>query len=281
VAIKLGKAYLDGASGLKADYCLGLRAWGLILYASLPASLAALGVGKLEHLELASSDPWVVVAAILVTAVPVLVILLLIAQRLESWYLAEDFAWLRCSSVTVVVVLTAGVLTGAAQLFTDGPPVRGQILHAIANAFLVGALTLSLSSALFLTAIQSDSGLPLMPTRSFTSDIEQVRATLEEIASSGYWKKDPAAIEELGKHIEQAKETLDSLTRQVRPGSPRAKLYGRLIADLDALDYARLQAADAPTRFNDFLDPNQTYLSDEDLPHRSGVDRLRQAIGVT
>jgi hypothetical protein len=281
VAIKLGKAYLDGAPGLKADYCLGLRAWGLILYASLPASLAALGVGKLEHLEIASSEPLVIVAAILVTAIPIIVILLLIQQRLESWYLAEDFAWLRCASVTLVVVLTAGVLTGAAQLFTDGPPVRGHLMHSIANAFLVGALTLSLSSALFLTAIRSDSGLPLMPTRAFTSDIEKLRIILHEISCSGYWKKKPAAIDSLGEDIERAKGTLDSLIRQERPSSPRAQLYARLIADLDALDYARLQAAEASTRFNDFLDPNQDYLSDEDLPHRSGVDRLRQAIGVS
>jgi hypothetical protein len=280
VAIKLGKAYLDRESGLLADYCLGLRAWGLILYASLPASLAALGVGKLNQLEVASSEPLVIVAAVLVTSIPTIVILLLINQRLESWYLAEDYAWLRCASVTSIVVISAGVLTGAAQLFTDGPPVRGQIVHAIANAFLVGALTLSLSSALFLTAIRSDSGLPLMPSRAFTSDIEQVRAVLHEIARSGYWKKHSAAIAELGTDIGRAKETLDSLVRQMRPDSPQAKLYARLITDLDALDYARMQAEDAPTRFSDFLDPNPV-LGDEDQAHRSGVDRLRHAIGVT
>jgi hypothetical protein len=280
VAIKLGNAYLNGELGLKADYCLGMRAWGLILYASLPASLAALGVGKLNQLEVASSEPLVTLAAILVTSIPILVILLLIRQRLESWYLADDFAWLRCSSVTLIVVVAAGVLTGAAQVFTDGPPVRGQVMHAIANAFLVGALTLSLSSALFLTAIRSDSGLPLMPTKAFTSDIEQVRAILHEIARSGYWKKNPAAIGELGADIGRAKDTLDSLVRQMRPGSPQEKLYARLIADLDALDYARTQAEEAPTRFSDFLDPSPI-LSNEDQAHRSGVDRLRHAIGVT
>jgi hypothetical protein len=280
VPIKLGKAYLDGESGLKADYCLGLRAWGLILYASLPASLAALGVGKLNQLEVASSEPLVIVAAVLVTSIPTLVILLLIYQRLESWYLADDFAWLRCSSVTLIVVVAAGVLTGAAQVFTDGPPAQGQVKHAVANAFLVGSLTLSLSSALFLTAIRSDSGLPLMPTRNFTSDIEQVRSVLHEIARSGFWKKNPGAIAELGADIEKAKDTLDSLVRQMRPGSPQATLYARLIADLDALDYARVQAEEAPTRFSDFLDPNPI-LSNEDQAHRSGVDRLRQAMGVT
>jgi hypothetical protein len=281
VGIKLGKAYLDGESGLKADYSLGLRAWGLILYASLPASLAALGVGKLNKLELASTELVVLVAAFFVASMPIFVMLLLIHQRLESWYLADDLAWLRCSSVTLIVVIAAGVLTGAAQVFTDGPPNRGELGHAIANAVMVGALTLSLSSALFLTAIRSDSGLPLMPSRAYTSDLEQVRAVMQEIALSGYWRKDPGAIEELGVHIGSAKDTLDSLVRQMRRGSPRAKLYARLIADLDALDYARMQAAEADTRFNDFLDPNQNFLSDEDLPHRSGVDRLRQAIGVS
>jgi hypothetical protein len=280
VPIKLGKAYLDGASGLKADYCLGLRAWGLILYASLPASLAALGVGKLNQVVIASPDPLVSLAAVIVTSIPTIVILLLIRQRLESWYLADDFAWMRCSSVTLIVVLAAGVLTGAAQVFTDGPPARGQVMPAIVNALLVGALTLSLSSALFLTAIRSDSGLPLMPTKAFTSDIEQVRAVLHEIARSGYWKKNSAAIDELGADIGRAKETLDSLIRQMRPDSPQADLYARLIADLDALDYARMQAEEAPTRFSDFLDPNPV-LSEEDQAHRSGVDRLRHAIGVT
>jgi hypothetical protein len=280
VPIKLGKAYLDGASGLMADYCLGLRAWGLILYASLPASLAALGVGKLNQLEVASSEPMVTLAAIVVTAIPTVVILLLIHQRLESWYIADDFWWLRCTSVTLIVVVAAGVLTGAAQVFTDGPPEGGRILHAVANAFLVGALTLSLSSALFLTAIRSDSGLPLMPSRAFTSDIEQVRDVLHEISRSGYWRKNPAALGELGAHIGRAKDTLDSLARQMRPGSPRTKLYGQLIADLDALDYARMQADEASTRFSDFLDPNPI-LSNEDQAHRSGVDRLRRAMGVS
>jgi hypothetical protein len=280
VPIKLGKAYLDGASGLTADYCLGLRAWGLILYASLPASLAALGVGKLNQLEVASSEPLVIIAAIVVTAIPTIVILLLIHQRLESWYLADDFTWVRTTCVTLIVVVAAGILTGAAQVFTDGPPATGQMTQAIANAFLVGALTLSLSSALFLTAIRSDSGLPLMPTRTFTSDIEQVRAILHEIARSGYWKKNAAALGELGADIGKAKDTLDSLVRQMRPGSPQAQLYARLIVDLDALDYARMQADEAPTRFSDFLDSNPV-LSNEDRAHRSGVDRLRQTIGVT
>src|SRR5690349_8738593 len=120
MAIKLGKAYLDGDPGLKADYVLGLRAWGLILYACLPASLAALGVEKLNHLELASSQPMVIVAAIFVTSIPSLVMLLLIQQRLESWYLAEDHRWARCINVTLIVLVAAGMLTGAAQVFTDG-----------------------------------------------------------------------------------------------------------------------------------------------------------------
>jgi hypothetical protein len=182
--------------------------------------------------------------------------------------------------VTVIVVVAAGILTGAAQVFTDGPPADGEIMHAVANAFLVGSLTLSLSSALFLTAIRSDSGLPLMPTRAFTSDIEQVRAIFHDIARSGYWKKNAAALGELGGDIGKAKDTLDSLVRQMRPGSPQAQLYGRLIADLDALDYARMQADEAHTRFSDFLDSNPV-LSNEDQAHRSGVDRLRHAIGVT
>jgi hypothetical protein len=133
---------------------------------------------------------------------------------------------------------------------------------------------------LFLTAIRSDSGLPLMPSRAFTNNIEQARTVLHEIARSGYWKKSSAAIAELGTDIGRAKETLDSLVRLMRPDSPQAKLYARLITDLDALDYARVQAEDAPTRFSDFLDPNPV-LGDEDQAHRSGVDRLRHAIGVT
>ena len=265
---------------MKADYVLGLRAWGLILYACLPASLAALGVEKLSHLELASTQPMVIVAAVFVTSIPSIVMLLLIQQRLEAWYLAEDFRWVRCSSLTLIVLLAAGVLTGAAQVFTDGPPGAGELGHAIANAMLVGALTLSLSSALFLTAIQSDSGLPWMPSQAFTSDLAQLREILHEIALSGYWKKDEGAIAQLGSDIGRAKDTLDGLIRQMRRGSPRSKLYARLIADLDALDHARLQAEAAPTRFSDFLDPDSV-LGSEDKKIRAGVDRLRGAIGVS
>lgn len=279
MALELGRAYLDGESGLRVDYVLGVRAWGLILYAAMPASLAALGVGKLSGIETNSDEPAVTFAALVVASIPMVVIMLLIHQRLESWYLARDHALVRTMSVTLIVFLAAGMLTGAAQVFTDGPPTRAELPRAIANAFLVGAVTLSLSSALFLTAIKSDSGLPLMPSREFTSDIGKARAVLFEISRSGFWSKRAGAIEGLGADISSAKATLDSLILQVEADSPRGRLYAQLSADLDALDYARRQAEQASTRFSDFLDPYPV-LSEDDQARRDGVDRLRLAMGV-
>ena len=279
MALELGTAYLDRESGSRADYTFGLRAWGLVLYASMPASLAALGVGKLQAIERHSTDPAVTVAAVVVASIPMVVILLLIHQRLESWYLARDRAVMRSLSVTFVVFVAAGVLTGAAQVFTDGPPARAEVPRAIANAFLVGALTLSLSSALFLTAIKSDSGLPLMPTREFTADLDKARDVFFEIARSGFWTKKPGALERLGGDIAKAKDVLDSLITQFDADSPRARLYTKLSEDLDALDYARRQAELASTRFSDFLDPDPV-LSEDDAARRAAVDRLRLAMGV-
>lgn len=279
VPVKLAKSYLPRDRGLVADYGLGLRAWGLVLYGSMPASLAALGVGKLQQLELASSEPLVQAAAVVVVSIPLVVVLLLIQQRLDAWYLGRDLRILRGFSVTLVVFLAAGVLTGAAQVFTDGRPAPEQMLLAVANAFLVGALTLSVSSALFMIAIKSDSGLPLLPSAAFTKDLAQLRTVFYAIRRSGFWNKDDRALDELGKHIASARETLDSLVRGAGAGKASLRLYARLIEDLDSLDYARTQAEEASVRFSDFLDPSPV-LGASDRKHRDGIDRLRLSLGV-
>ncbi|PRQ03372.1 hypothetical protein ENSA5_16800 [Enhygromyxa salina] len=280
MALKLGKAYMTGELGLSADYTLGLRAWGLVLYGSMPASLAALGVGKLNPMNVPSPEPIVWVAAVMVASIPVLVTMLLIQQRLNSWYLACDHMILRSFNVTFVVFMAAGLLTGAAQVFTDGPP-DDEFVRAIVNALLVGALTLSVSSALFLAAIKSDSGLPLLPAQSFTRDLDEARDAFYTIGRSGYWRRDPAALDQLESDIEHAQATLASLLRQVDPDGARARLYERLTQDLDSLEYARRQAKAAQTRFADYLDPAPPALSETDTRHRSGVDRLRAAMGVS
>jgi hypothetical protein len=246
--------HLQNNRWLAWDYRLGFRGAGLIVYGTLPASLAALGAIKADLDKLKPIGGFPLLLFAIVAAAPLLLTFVLVRQRLRNWYLLSDWLWLRSTVITVGIVaassavcLAIGVLTGKYHLIGWDTwlarPLAGK-LKPFMESLLLSFAYLVGSSTLFLTVIKEDGSLPLLPGKTETDSVNALRQrlnlVLESTPATTAPRSNAEALErgqELVAAIDQCLETIGVL-RQQRLRLGRAQLYTDLEQELAALRQA-------------------------------------------
>jgi hypothetical protein len=206
------------------DLIFGIRAWGLILYGALPASLALLGILEVKVTNIGNSLPFLVPVSLL----PLLITFLLIRSRNKDWYLTTKLLNIRSLIVTGLIVLCATFISGASGIIHGRYSLLlsefGSLHHitSIAESFLIGIGSLVLTSTLFLTILTKDSNLPGLPSSDFVKALAEIRGKLKQLQSSSIWHSHTGF--DGGKLIATAQELEDSLEKITNyPGNNFAK----------------------------------------------------------
>lgn len=259
-----GKTYLEKNKLLSLDYRLGLRAFGLVIYGALPASLGALGAFKAPDQSVLDSKigPAAIPYICVVAFIPVLLTYVLVRQRLENWYLLPAYLNTRAIVITLaiilissLVVLANALLMGTYQLsFAHWKSLSlvDKIKPALeclllSFAYLVG------SSTLFLTVVKEDGSLPLLPGKQEIESLASLRASLREAMSSPLHTAAPAAkngslqqqVQSIAKATTGARETLDKLSAGYT-ALGRKEFYSNLSSELDRLKEAAEDVGNVP-----------------------------------
>ena len=174
--------------GSLLDLIFGIRAWGLILYGTLPANLALLGtlevkLGKVDDLKY---------FLIPVSFLPVLVTFLLIRNRYKEWYLTTDLLKTRSAITTLIIVLCASLISGASGVLHNKYVLTLDFwnnagLTGIAEAYLFGVSSLVITSTLFMTVLSKSTDLPGLPTSKFVELLGKIRSGLRQVQVSPLW----------------------------------------------------------------------------------------------
>lgn len=190
----------DGSRVTTADYVLGLRAWGLILYGALPANLALLGVLEVKLVKV--TDLKLLALLLPLSVVPLFLVFLLIRGRHREWYLTTDFLNLRSALHVLVILLLATLVFGLSAVVFKGYKLAPLALLAcdlrqleacwplkgVVESFLFAVGSLVLSSTLFMTLITKGGDLPGLPTSEFTTQLGVIREKLRRIQAAPAWK---------------------------------------------------------------------------------------------
>jgi hypothetical protein len=221
-----------------ADYFLGLRAWGLILYGALPANLSLLGVLDVKLAKVAD-----LVLLLPLSVVPLLLVFLLIRSRQRDWYLSTDFLNFRSALHALLILLLATLIFGLSGLVLKGYKFAPQALAAcdcsrlaacwplkgIVESFLFAVGSLVLSSTLFMTIMTKGGDLPGLPTGEFTKQLGAIREKLRRVQSAPVWNVEGGDC--LKSVADEAKKLLGDL-RAVSGNDLAKRSLRRVEADL-------------------------------------------------
>jgi hypothetical protein len=289
-----GKKYLRKTKLLRFDYVVGLRAFGLVIYGALPASLGALGAFKAPDQTVLESK--IGVAAIpyisCVALIPVLLTFVLVRQRLANWYLLPAYLNTRAVVITVgiilvssLVVLANGLLVGTYELGSFSHwrslPWLEKIKPAmecllLSFAYLVG------SSTLFLTVVKEDGSLPLLPGKQEVENLALLRASLRDAVSSPLHTEQPVArnvqerVAAITKATTDAKGTLEKLSAGFT-GLGRKQFYLALCTELDGLKDAANDVGTSLLNWGTYWAPGVDVgkLTPVEQSRRSSIENLR------
>jgi hypothetical protein len=290
-----GKKYLRETKLLCFDYVFGLRAFGLVIYGALPASLGALGAFKAPDQSVldskigAAAIPYISCVAL----IPVLLTFVLVRQRLANWYLLPAYLNARAAVITggiilvsSLVVLANGLLVGTYELGSFSHwrslPLLEKIKPAmecllLSFAYLVG------SSTLFLTVVKEDSSLPLLPGKQEVENIASLRASLKDAVSSPLHTEQPLArnlqeqVAAITKATTEAKGTLVKLLAGfTRLG--RRQFYLNLSKELDGLEEAAADVGNVIQNWGYYWAPafETSKLNAGQRERRNSIESLRR-----
>jgi hypothetical protein len=268
---------------LRLDHILGLRAWGLIIYGTLPASLFALGVIKVTVFEIRQEG--FLLPFLLIALFPILVLFLLLRERLIAWYLLRDGLYTRTTIITLVILilstvisLAAGHVTGRYVVIPWGdwialdPQIRW---FPILESLLIAIAALVGSSTLFITAIKEESGLPGLPSKEFVQKISALRTALINIQADSIWSTRREDLRQLCKTIYDAQEVCLGLSRQTSLAPQHIKFCSELANDLKALVSALEQVESTSAKWSDYFAPSiPSGLNQKDQALRKAVWKL-------
>jgi hypothetical protein len=205
----------------------GLRAWGLVLYGALPASLSLLGFVDIKFTPGNKLMPMLVVSLL-----PFIVTLLLVRGRQKEWYFTADYLNLRTTVTTLLIIISATIIAAASGVIRnkyDFWPLnlRNQSQQiALAESFLFGMASLVFSSSLFATILTKGADLPGLPASGFVNSIAKMRQQLIAIQNSPVWRK--YEFNDGTKIFDDLRQVRDNILRELetalsQPGNKLAK----------------------------------------------------------
>jgi len=211
----------------KLDQMFGLRAWGLVLYGALPASLSLLGIIDVKVAQINQLP-----AMLVVSLLPLIVTFLLVRARQRDWYFTTDYLNLRTTITTLLIVISATVIAAASGIIRQKYDLWPLDLSsqsqrvALVESFLFGIASLIFSSSLFATILTKGADLPGLPGSGFVTSIAKMRQLLIAIQRSSIWRK--YEFDEGIQIFDELKQTRDSIIKELeaalsQPGHRLAK----------------------------------------------------------
>lgn len=179
-------------SFVKLDNIFGFRGWGLILYGALPSNLALLGVSEVKIEKINEFSPFFFILA---SILPIFLIFMLIRERHREWYLTKDLLTIRSGLVTFFILLLSSLISGISGIIHNryiiGLPqsLNWNEWTAITESFLMAAVSLVISSALFMTTLTNESNLPGLPTIEFVNFMKELQKDMRHMMRNEIWEK--------------------------------------------------------------------------------------------
>jgi hypothetical protein len=280
----MGNAYFKSNLRFRYDYLIGCRGWGLVLYGTLPASLAVLRVIKIPEFEIRAFE--IVGLLVFIAFIPLLVLYLLIRQRLMAWYLMVYGLRIRSIFITLAILILSSVICGAAGLIEGKyillTPKQWLLVDSslrwrpIVEAFLLGIVILVGSSTLFLAAVRETGGLPALPSADFIKNISDLKDALTSIQNDLIWiKLENTELDKFSNNLERALNLSKSISHKFPQFSGRNIFYNMIADDLAKLLKALSQIKKSQLKWDVFFqNTNQIGLNKEDIEIRSSVVRI-------
>lgn len=164
---------------LQFDYYTGfIRGWGLILYSTLPASLAILGVLEIniEAIEFR-------IEYLFISLIPVIVLYLLILKRYHSWFIERRHLHIRTSITLAIIISLTTALCGLSLVVKDNYSfILGKNgLEGLILSFLMAISSLVISSALFMIILTKETDLPGLPNVKIIDLIGEIKLKIKSI----------------------------------------------------------------------------------------------------
>jgi hypothetical protein len=227
---------------LKWDYVFGLRAWGLVVYGTIPSTLSALGVIKVSAFSGRSIG--LLLPLLILAVIPIFTVYLLIRQRLGSWYLTKDLLAVRSISLTFCILVCSSIVSWALGLINGRYQFRSLselrmtdadlIWLPLIESVLLGVVSLVVSSTLFITAIKESGGLPGLPSQEFVKDIATLKDSLKALSRDPIWHK-REFTKALDMNLETAEDVASRLAEHVSQYPWQRKFYRDFASDVSAL----------------------------------------------
>jgi len=249
--------YLRDSLRLCLDHVLGTRALGLVLYGALPASLAGLGILKMEPI---TARRGLLVPMIGLGMIPTVLMYLLVRQRLTAWYVLRYGLWSRSAALTTIILALSSMMSGASGVIQgryEFLPVDrwspDRLWSPVFESVLTGAILLVGSTTLFITAVKEAGGLPALPPTDFVTDVKLLRDRLLDIKAASVWTT-RKVDDKLLSSVKDAQLAAERLTRCSPHTSARRTFYSELRGDLEQFEAACKQVKGTPTKWDDLFE---------------------------
>jgi hypothetical protein len=247
---------------LHRDHLLGLRGFGLILYGTLPSTLAA--VGALRPPELLAPGAYLAVPFLFVALFPLTILFLLVRQRMSTWYELDAGLGVRSTVVTMMILLSASAVTGSTAILkgrysilpmsewlsvaTWVRPLAECVLLAV--AFLVG------TSTLFLIGVKDSGGLPALPSASRIEELAKMREEIGSMLADKIWEAS-SGVDSVSEHLAAAKKHVSNLVQYpCRTATPQSLMMTQLQSDMSMLGDALGDIQSVPQKWDTYFSTN-------------------------
>ena len=254
--------YIPKYSPLWRDYYLGLRCKYLILYGVLPASLISLGVLQVESIALPKLGVSLI-ALLIIACVPIYVTYSFIKFKVDQYYVIKGDIVKRCCLIkggntkrwnnkeyirgysniralimTSIILLTATVVSMANGVIL-GQYTHTSILQSFIESLLTAAISLVVSSALFMTVLRENVDFPGLPSKAYVDRVSSIKQCMCGVTKNNrlFWKAEwiETDIQDLIKDIDNCITKIRDLQKSFFCREDEKEFIDELIEDINNL----------------------------------------------
>ena len=233
----LRSPYFNKDKKAKLDYVLGLRLITIILYGTLPSTLAILDVVNVK-INITNQNLFFL---IIIALIPSSILFLLIKNKLDKYYLMKDYSICRAIFITLAIFIMSILVVGLSRTINGYYRIVGLNeleLQPFGESFILAIGSMILTSTLFWTFLAKDDlGLPGLPKNEFMNCVTKTRTQLSKISKNGIFKTgkvEGKVYQEIELLVQQSKSNIKNIQKIYLARD----LFKQLMADLNGLEEA-------------------------------------------
>lgn len=274
----LRSPYVNEEKKTKLDYIFGLRLITIILYGTLPSTLAILDVVNVK-INITNQNLFFL---IIIALIPSSILFLLIKNKLDKYYLMKDYSLCRAIFITLAIFVMSMLVVGLSRTINGYYRIVGLReleLQPLGESFILAIGSMVLTSTLFWTFLtKGDLELPGLPKKDFMSSIIKTREQLSKISKNGIFKTvkvEEEVYRELESLVEQSKKNIKNIKKTYLARS----MFKQLITDLNGLETSIYPVKqDSPNSWNRyFSEKNHEGINEKDENIFQGNMRIKKS----